>query len=105
MRLPGMDCYRAPNIFVFSRFFHKVPGLSVSHKIKKDLSTKLRGLVPFGLADRKPHHFRDMASILWQNRDNLGYAWKVITRGVCDGCALGVAGLHDWTIQGTHLCM
>ena len=26
-------------------------------------------------------------------------------RGVCDGCALGVAGLHDWTIDGVHLCM
>lgn len=46
-----------------------------------------------------------MASIIWQNRDNLGYAWKVLSRGVCDGCALGVAGFHDWTIKGTHLCM
>jgi len=24
---------------------------------------------------------------------------------VCDGCALGVAGFHDWTIPGIHLCM
>jgi molybdopterin-dependent oxidoreductase alpha subunit len=24
---------------------------------------------------------------------------------VCDGCALGVAGFHDWTIDGVHLCM
>ena len=46
-----------------------------------------------------------MAKVVWDNRDNLGYAWKVITRGVCDGCALGVAGLHDWTIDGVHLCM
>ena len=23
---------------------------------------------------------------------------------MCDGCALGVAGLHDWTIDGVHLC-
>ena len=29
----------------------------------------------------------------------------MLTRGVCDGCALGVAGLHDWTIPGVHLCM
>ncbi|HEV8544467.1 MAG TPA: FdhF/YdeP family oxidoreductase [Verrucomicrobiae bacterium] len=75
------------------------------HKIQNDLKTRLRRLVPFGLTERKPRHFRDMAKIVWDNRDNLGYAWKVITRGVCDGCALGVAGLHDWTIQGTHLCM
>jgi hypothetical protein len=33
-----------------------------------------------------------MAKVVWKNKDNLGYAWKVISRGVCDGCALGVAG-------------
>ena len=32
------------------------------------------------------------------------YALDVLTKGVCDGCALGVAGLHDWTIDGVHLC-
>src|SRR5205814_4286990 len=36
---------------------------------------------------------------------NLPYAWKVLSKGVCDGCALGVAGFHDWTISGVHLCM
>jgi molybdopterin-dependent oxidoreductase alpha subunit len=46
-----------------------------------------------------------MARVAWENRDNLGYAWKVLSRGVCDGCALGVAGFHDWTIDGVHLCM
>ena len=46
-----------------------------------------------------------MLKIAWQNRDNAGYAWKVLSQGVCDGCALGVAGFHDWTIDGVHLCM
>ncbi len=46
-----------------------------------------------------------MARIAWENRDNLGYAWRVLTDGVCDGCALGTSGLSDWTIEGTHLCM
>src|SRR2546427_40684 len=46
-----------------------------------------------------------MAGVAWKNRDNLGYAWKVLSRGVCDGCALGVAGFHDWTVKGVHLCM
>src|SRR5438067_948638 len=46
-----------------------------------------------------------MAGVAWRNRDNLGYAWKVLSRGVCDGCALGVAGFHDWTITGVHLCI
>ncbi|TVR51401.1 MAG: hypothetical protein EA425_07045, partial [Puniceicoccaceae bacterium] len=61
--------------------------------------------LPFGLGLTKPKHFRDMAAVAWRNRDNLPYAWKILSRGVCDGCALGVAGFHDWTIKGTHLCM
>ena len=65
----------------------------------------MRSLVPFGFGATKPKHFRDMLKIVWKNRDNLGYAWKVLSKGVCDGCALGVAGFHDWTIKGTHLCM
>src|SRR5678815_866414 len=65
----------------------------------------LREMVPFGIGHIKPRHFRDMAKVVWENRDNLPYAWKVLTKGVCDGCALGVAGLHDWTVKGVHLCM
>ena len=68
-------------------------------------SRVLADKIPFGIGRVKPQHFRDMARIVWENRDNLGYAWKVITRGVCDGCALGVAGLRDWTVKGPHLCM
>jgi molybdopterin-dependent oxidoreductase alpha subunit len=81
------------------------PGICPSHRIERSLGEKLARLVPFGLGQTKPKHFRDMLGVVWRNRDNLGYAWKVLTRGVCDGCALGVAGLHDWTIPGTHLCM
>lgn len=62
-------------------------------------------LSPFGLGQSKPHHFREMARVFWQNRDELPYAWKILKRGVCDGCALGTSGLSDWTIEGTHLCM
>jgi molybdopterin-dependent oxidoreductase alpha subunit len=76
-----------------------------SHRIQKSWKTRLKSAVPFGLGQTKPKHFRDMAGIAWRNRDNLGYAWKVLSRGVCDGCALGVAGFHDWTIKGVHLCM
>src|SRR5436853_7384378 len=75
----------------------------MQHTIAK--TKALRRLVPFGMDARKPHHFRDMLKVVWDNRDNLGYAYKVLSRGVCDGCALGVAGFHDWTIQGVHLCM
>src|SRR6266567_3909084 len=77
----------------------------MSHRIKKDWKSRLKAAVPFGLGHTKPQHFRDMAKVAWTNRDNLGYGWKVLSRGVCDGCALGVAGFHDWTIKGVHLCM
>jgi molybdopterin-dependent oxidoreductase alpha subunit len=76
-----------------------------TYRIQKDWKSRLKTLVPFGLGQAKPKHFRDMAVIAWRNRDNLSYAWKVLSRGVCDGCALGVAGFHDWTIKGVHLCM
>ncbi len=45
-----------------------------------------------------------MARIFWSHRRNLPYAWRLLSKGVCDGCALGVAGFHDWTIEGVHLC-
>src|SRR6266581_2799704 len=76
-----------------------------SHKIQSTGFDRLKSAVPFGLGQVKPKHFREMAKVFWKNRDNLPYALKVLRRGVCDGCALGVAGFHDWTIQGVHLCM
>jgi len=75
------------------------------HQLRKNWRAKLKSLVPFGLGQTKPKHFRNMAEVIWRNRDNLSYAWKVLSKGVCDGCALGVAGFHDWTIPGVHLCM
>ena len=51
-----------------------------------------------------PEQLRRGRRALWENRDQAGYAWRIISQGVCDGCALGVAGLHDWTQDGVHLC-
>ncbi len=62
-------------------------------------------LVPTGLGEVKPHHFREMFRAAWENRDQLGYAWRILRDGCCDGCALGTTGMKDWTMPGTHLCM
>jgi molybdopterin-dependent oxidoreductase alpha subunit len=62
------------------------------------------GLRPNGVGLQKPHHYRDMAKAVWANRAHPKYALEVLRKGACDGCALGVAGLHDWTIDGIHLC-
>jgi molybdopterin-dependent oxidoreductase alpha subunit len=62
------------------------------------------GLSPNGVTEQKPRHYRDMVRIAREQAPHGRYAWQVLTKGVCDGCALGVAGLHDWTIDGVHLC-
>jgi molybdopterin-dependent oxidoreductase alpha subunit len=62
------------------------------------------GWRPNGIGEQKPNHYRDMTKVAWANRNHPLYAWQVLTKGACDGCALGVAGLHDWTIDGVHLC-
>src|SRR2546425_7342011 len=61
-------------------------------------------LAPFGIGRTKPHHYLEIARTVWENRRDLPYAWRILSRGVCDGCALGVAGFHDWTMDGIHLC-
>ena len=48
--------------------------------------------------------FQEIVRTAWQNRDQLPYAWRILNHGVCDGCALGTAGMRDWTIDGVHLC-
>jgi molybdopterin-dependent oxidoreductase alpha subunit len=62
------------------------------------------GLRPFGLGRTKPHHYLEMARTVWDNRHALPYAWRILSRGTCDGCALGVTGFRDWTMEGIHLC-
>ena len=63
------------------------------------------GFKPYGAGETKPNHYKEIVKTVWENRRNLRYGWRILRRGVCDGCALGVAGFHDWTISGVHLCM
>ncbi|MEH7386528.1 FdhF/YdeP family oxidoreductase [Bacillus sp. JJ1521] len=60
--------------------------------------------IPFGLGKVKPKHIRDTMKVAWENKDNIGYATRILTQGVCDGCALGVSGLYDQTLKGPHMC-
>src|SRR3970040_1737276 len=59
---------------------------------------------PFGIGEQRPRNFREVFRAIWENRDRLGYAWRILDRGVCDGCSLGTTGLNDWTMDGVHLC-
>lgn len=62
------------------------------------------GWKPFGIGETKPHHFSEIAKTAWENKRHPLYAWRILNRGVCDGCALGTTGMHDWTIDSIHLC-
>jgi molybdopterin-dependent oxidoreductase alpha subunit len=75
-------------------------------KTKRGLHRELWvGWKPNGIGEQKPRHYGEIARTVWENRRNLPYALRILRKGVCDGCALGVAGFHDWTISGVHLCM
>ena len=62
------------------------------------------GPSPIGLGYTKPNHYAEMLKALGRNRDQLGYAWRILNDGCCDGCALGTVGMRDWTLKGIHLC-
>ena len=61
-------------------------------------------LIPYGANQQHPNAYKDILRCAVQNRDNLGYAWRILRDGCCDGCSLGTSGLHDWTMKGVHLC-
>jgi len=62
------------------------------------------GPIPYGIGEIKPNHFAEMAKIAVENKTHPLYAWRILRDGTCDGCALGTVGLHDFTMDGVHLC-
>ena len=59
---------------------------------------------PLGIGEQRPNNYREVFRAIWENRRRPRYAWRILSRGVCDGCALGTRGMRDWTIDGVHLC-
>ena len=49
-------------------------------------------LVPYGLNQQHPNAYKDILSTIWENRDNLGYAYRILRDGCCDGCRTA----HRW---------
>ncbi|PYT07139.1 MAG: formate dehydrogenase [Acidobacteria bacterium] len=62
-------------------------------------------LMPNGIGQVKPNHYAEILKTIWRNRNELPFALRILTKGVCDGCALGTTGIHDFTMDGVHLCM
>jgi molybdopterin-dependent oxidoreductase alpha subunit len=53
---------------------------------------------------RQTSSYKDIVKTVWENKDRLPYALRILRNGVCDGCALGTYGMRDWTQSGIHLC-
>ncbi|HEY7488985.1 MAG TPA: FdhF/YdeP family oxidoreductase [Streptosporangiaceae bacterium] len=61
-------------------------------------------LKPFGVGEGRPNNYAEIWRAFRENRDQWRYAWRILTQGTCDGCALGTKGMHDWTMDEVHLC-
>jgi molybdopterin-dependent oxidoreductase alpha subunit len=59
---------------------------------------------PFGLGEQHLNSYREIWRAIAGNRDQAGYAWRILKHGVCDGCSLGTSGMRDWTLDEIHLC-
>ncbi len=59
---------------------------------------------PFGIGEDRPNNYAEIFNALKENRAELGFAWRILKEGVCDGCALGTTGMKDWTLDEIHLC-
>ncbi len=59
---------------------------------------------PFGIGEQYPNNYWEVFRAMWLSRKQLPYAWNILNKGVCDGCALGTTGMKDWTLDGIHLC-
>src|ERR1700674_3403640 len=71
---------------------------------KADNHRQLVSIIPVGINHQHPHAYKALLDTAWENRDNLGYAFRILRDGCCDGCSLGTSGMHDWTMKGIHLC-
>ena len=61
-------------------------------------------LKPFGIGEQKPNNYLELWRAFRENRRNAAYAWRILTKGTCDGCSLGTMGMRDWTMEEIHLC-
>lgn len=80
------------------------PDVHAEAKSKGWNSKQWVGWIPYGVNQAHPNAYRDVLRCVVQNHDNLGYAWRILRDGCCDGCSLGTSGMRDWTMKGVHLC-
>src|SRR5260370_36860970 len=59
---------------------------------------------PFVVGETPSNNYWEVFRSVWENRDQLPYAYRILNDGVCDGCSLGTSGMTDWTMTSMHLC-
>ena len=65
-------------------------------KVQRSIRAVRNGRVPelwaapklFGLGEQHPNNFWEVFRAIWGNQNNLGYAFRILDPGICDGCAL-----------------
>jgi hypothetical protein len=78
----------------------------MAEKAPRRVSNRRVSLVPYGLNEQHPNHYKDILKVVWDNRDHLGYAWRILRDGCCDGCSLGTAACTTgpWTASICAIC-
>jgi molybdopterin-dependent oxidoreductase alpha subunit len=59
---------------------------------------------PLGIGENRPNNYLEIWKAFRENIRQLPFAWRILRKGVCDGCALGTKGMRDWTMDEIHLC-
>jgi len=59
---------------------------------------------PLGIGEDRPNNYLEIWKAFRENIRELPFAWRILRKGVCDGCALGTKGMRDWTMDEIHLC-
>jgi hypothetical protein len=63
------------------------------------------GGLPFGLGAPRAHDMGETLRALWSLRAAPGYASRVLSQSVGDGCSLGSSGTDHPALPGRHLCI
>src|SRR5690349_10033267 len=83
--LPQTRC-KTPSTEVTSsdlRVIGRIPEVSPMSTTSKSNGRNWVSLIPYGLNEQHPNNYKDIVDSMWENRDNLGYAWKILQDGCC----------------------
>ena len=51
------------------------------------------------------HHYREMVKVAWENRDQLPFAWRILSTACATAARWAPAVCATGRLPDTHLCM